>query len=133
MKINLAKLTESREKVITSDSDIFEGTDLHNQGFSVTIKRLGRTEQIDMIQELGEDATAGKQSKAIFINSIVGVEGFEDENGTPMGLEHGVRELIWDYFPELTTILEKEITALTKGEEEKKSDSEIDSEPTLIG
>lgn len=134
MKINLAKLKEQQEVVISSTDEIFKNYEsLFDTGFSITIKRLGRTEQIDLVSGLGEDTSAGERSKAFFVNSIIDVSGFEDENGTPMEMEHGIRDLIWDYMPNLATILEKEIAKLSKAEEEKKSDNESDSEDMLIG
>lgn len=135
MKINLAKLTESREKVIASESDIFaEYPKLHNSGFEITIKRLGRSENIDIVTSLGENATAGERSKAVFINSITDVKGIEDEEtGNEITIENGIRELIWDYESDLASVLDAEMVKLTKGEEEKKSEVEQDLEPTQIG
>lgn len=102
MKFNLAKL-KADNIIIANTDDVFAGTELAEEGFTVEVKRLTRAEKIDVssnaLDENG-NVSQGEYSKAMFVSSIVAVGGFTDENGEEITIEKHVRELIWEYSPD---------------------------------
>jgi hypothetical protein len=102
MKFNLASLN-NETKTITNADEAFIGTALAEQPFRVEVSRMSRANKIDtMSKAVLPDGTIsnGEYSKALFIASVSDVNGFEDENGTPLGLEDDVVSLIWEYSPD---------------------------------
>ena len=125
MIFNLAKLT-SENVILTNEDDQFVGTDLELQPFIIEVKRLTRAETIDVASvAMNEDGTlsGGKYSEAIFVSSIVSVDGFTDENNNPIGMDDKVVNLIWEYAPDTLVNAIKEKIESFKMNDEKKSES----------
>ena len=136
MIFNLAKLKEDSIFVTNTDS-AFAGTTLADSPFSIEVKRLKREEKIDTMSKAldGEgNISNGVYSKTLFINSIASVDGMLDENGNPIGLEDGIREIIWEYGADiLVDRVKKAIESFNAVEEKKSEVLEGDLEPTPIG
>lgn len=136
MVFNLASLKEDNT-VITNTDEAFIGTVLADSPFSVEIKRLKRAEKIDTMSSAVDEngnISNGEYSKTLFVNSIASVDGMVDENNQPLGLEDGIREIIWEYGSD--TLVEK-IKSVIQGfnevEQKKSEELESDSEATQIG
>ena len=130
MIFNLAKLT-SENVILTNEDDQFVGTDLELQPFIIEVKRLTRAETIDVARvAMNEDGTlsGGKYSEAIFVSSIVSVDGFTDENNNPIGMDDKVVNLIWEYAPDtLVNAIKEKIESFKMNDEKKSESSENDS------
>lgn len=136
MQFNLSKLTQ--ENVILSNEDEqFVGTDLELQPFMIEVKRITRADKINIASDSANDEgiiSSGEYSKAMFINSIVSVDGFTDENQTPITINENVRELIWEYAPDaLVDAIKGKIQSYDVKEEKKSDEPEAPSLDTPIG
>lgn len=136
MVFNLQSLKEDNV-VITNTDEAFIGTVLADSLFSVEIKRLKRAEKIDTMSKAvdGEgNISNGEYSKALFVASIADVDGMVDEKGTPLGLEDGIREIIWEYGSDvLVEKIKAVIQSYNATEDKKKEEVESEQEPTQIG
>lgn len=136
MIFNLAKLN-SDNKFIQNTDEVFKDTPLAQEDFSIEVQRLSRSEKID-VSSKAMDAdgklSAGEYSKQLFINSIVAVDGMTDENGNEITIQDKVRELIWEYAPDvLVEAVKNQIESFNVIEEKKSEPLETDSENTPIG
>lgn len=127
MILNLSKLT-NQNIVLSNEDEQFIGTDLELQPFMIEIKRLSRADKINVATEsVSENGTisSGEYSKAMFINSIVAVEGFTNENNEPITLEKQVRELVWEFAPDaLVNAIKEKIDSFDIKEEKKSEEQE---------
>jgi ribosomal protein L22 len=136
MKFNLARLNEDT-KIVANTDEVFAGTELAEQAFTVTVQKLKRAEKIDtMSKAVKDDGTIsnGLYSQALFVSSIQAVDGFVDENGANITLEDGVAEIIWEYAPDaLVEEIKKVIQSFNAIDEAKKKEPEEDLVVTQIG
>ena len=136
MIFNLAKL-KSENIILTNEDEQFVGTELELQPFMIEVKRLSRSEKIDVATKaLGNEGTisSGKYSEVMFKEAIVSVDGFTDENQVPITLKDGVVGLIWEYAPDTMVNAIKDAIQSFDISEEKKSESlETDSLDTPTG
>jgi|FLOH01.1.fsa_nt_gi hypothetical protein len=136
MKFNLARLNEDT-KIVANTDEVFAGTELAEQAFTVTVQKLKRAEKIDtMSKAVKDDGTIsnGLYSQALFVSSIQAVDGFVDENGANITLEDGVANIIWEYADDaLVEEIKKAIQSFNKQEEDKKKEPEIGVTDTQIG
>ena len=136
IKFNLAKLNEN-EVTIDNTHEAFNGTEFADKPFKIELKRIKRTNKIDIQSEsIGEDGKMkfGTYTKKVFVQSIIGVDGFVDENNEPITLEDGIREIIFEYGDDLlVNAIKNEIEAMDKAESEKKSELPTGLEATPIG
>ena len=124
MVFNLASLKQDNV-LVTNTDEAFIGTSVAESPFAIEVKRLTKVEKIDTIgKSLDADGNIsnGEYSKVLFINSIASTEGFQDENGNELTLEDGVREIIWEYAPDILVDKVKKIIEDFNGNEEKKSE-----------
>jgi hypothetical protein len=136
MKFNLARLNEDT-KIVANTDEVFAGTELAEQAFTVTVQKLKRADKIDtMSKAVKDDGTIsnGLYSQALFVSSIQAVDGFVDENGANITLEDGVANIIWEYADDaLVEEIKKAIQSFNKQEEDKKKEPEIGVTDTQIG
>ena len=136
MKFNLARLNEDT-KIVANTDEVFAGTELAEQAFTVTVQKLKRADKIDtMSKAVKDDGTLsnGLYSQALFVSSIQAVDGFVDENGANITLEDGVANIIWEYADDaLVEEIKKAIQSFNKQEEDKKKEPEIGVTDTQIG
>jgi len=115
--------------VLTNESDVFAGTDLETDIFSVEIKPLKKVDTINLMQECVIEDTSkinvGEYSKQLFTMSIVNASGFEDENGEELECDSDLKEWLWEDAPEkLTSAIKDIVDGFKKDEAEKKSEIE---------
>ena len=136
MKFNLARLNEDT-KIVANTDEVFAGTELAEQAFTVTVQKLKRADKIDtMSKAVKDDGTIsnGLYSQALFVSSIQAVDGFVDENGANITLEDGVANIIWEYADDaLVEEIKKAIQSFNKQEEAKKKEPEEDLVVTQTG
>ena len=136
MIFNLAKL-KSENIILTNEDEKFVGTELELQPFMIEVKRLSRSEKIDVATKaLGDEGaiSGGKYSEVMFKEAIVNVEGFTDENQQPISLEAGVVGLIWEYAPDtMVNAIKDAIQSFDISEEKKSDQQEQDSLDTPNG
>ena len=127
MVFNLSKLNNNENIVLSSTDEIFTNTSLANQGFSIEIQKINRADGIDMLTgsvDSEGNISNGQYSRALFIASIVAVDGFVDENQQPITIEDGIREILWEYGDDLLIDAVKSKIKGFKAYEEKKSESQ---------
>lgn len=86
--------------VIDQNNTAFVGTELSQSPFSITVADMKKEDKTDIlygcVNKDGE-IKQGAYQKALFIASIVAVDGIIDEASEPLTLERGVRDIIWEY------------------------------------
>lgn len=136
MKFNLSELQDDNV-IITNTDEAFADTVLADEPFTIEVKRLKRAEKIDTMSasvDANGNISNGSYSKTLFINSITSVSGMVDENNQPLGLDEGIREIIWEYGSDiLVERVKAVIQSFNAVEDKKKEEPESDLETTPIG
>ncbi len=127
MIFNLTKLTVANV-IVSNEDEQFVGTGLDLQPFMVEVKRLTRADKINIAQTSADDngkIGTGEYSQAMFINSIVAVDGFVNEHQEPITIDKKVRELIWEHAPdEMVQAIKKAIESFDIKDEKKSEEQE---------
>ncbi len=130
MIFNLAKLN-AENVVLSNEDEQFVGTELEMQSFMIVVKRLTRADKINVGADSADEngkISSGEYSKAMFVNSITEVDGFTDENQQPISIENSVRELIWEYSPDvMVEAIKKAIESFDIKDEKKSEEQEAPS------
>jgi hypothetical protein len=140
MKLKISKL-DINSVVLTNESDVFAGTDLANENFSVEVKPLTKVDTINLMQncvdEVDEDTNKiniGKYTKLLFTSSVINADGFTDENDEVIEFGDELKEYLWEVAPDkLVSAIRNIIDDFKKADEEKKSEEEDLTEPMQNG
>lgn len=136
MKFNLSELQDDNV-IITNTDEAFIDTVLADEPFTIEVKRLKRAEKIDTMSasvDANGNISNGSYSKTLFINSITSVSGMVDENNQPLGIDEGIREIIWEYGSDvLVEKVKAVIQSFNAVEDKKKEEPESDLETTPVG
>ncbi len=136
MKFNLNEL-KNDNIIITNDDEAFIGTVLADEPFSIEIKRLTQVEKIDTLQGATNDEgefSNGEYTKSLFIASMAGVEGIVNEHNQPIGIEDGIREIIWEHGSDtLRNKIKTVISTFNINDDKKKEELEENLETTPAG
>ena len=132
MALMLKKKNET--VILDNTNEVFEGTPFANEPFMVEIKKISRSERINLLSSsVGEDGMIkqGDYSRDLFVLSVCGADGFVNENQEPLNVEDGVALMIWDNGSDLLVdAIKDKIQSFTAVEEKKSETLEIDS-PTI--
>jgi len=128
---------KSETTTLRNTEDVFKGSPFEAEPFAIEIKKISRSERINLLSgSVNEDGTIkqGDYSRDLFVLSIISVEGFVDENQTPLTVEDGVALIIWDNGSDLLVDAVKDkIQSFTAVEEKKSETLENDLPTTPVG
>ncbi len=104
------KISMKNEVTINQDSSYFVGTPLENEKFSITVKRLSRSDKLDVLMaSLSDEKNAdgdtiidqARNNKNNFMASVTSFSGFTDEDGNDFPSdEDQAKEFLYEFLPD---------------------------------